>query len=229
MSCSRSKNVVTRSDSKATAIRQRKRLTRPRERTRPASLVAKKVEQNSTAKMECDVCTDQADRTSAPMAHRVRQRKRPNQADRTGAFVQKQKQSELAIIGTTAKSSQQTSNADGSNDKAGYKKPPKEHQFKKGQSGNPKGRPKKKKSTTVAEIARSELLEPMLAQVGGKTIELPAIQIAMKRALLDAAKGNTSSQRLVLSLAKTHLTNRAVDIPLAPEEQALLMELLDNE
>lgn len=29
-------------------------------------------------------------------------------------------------------------------DRVGYKRPPKKNQFKKGQSGNPKGRPKRK-------------------------------------------------------------------------------------
>jgi hypothetical protein len=37
----------------------------------------------------------------------------------------------------------------GNTEKAGnYRKPPKEHQFKPGKSGNPRGRPKKKLSPT---------------------------------------------------------------------------------
>jgi hypothetical protein len=42
----------------------------------------------------------------------------------------------------------------------GYKKPPKKHQFKKGTSGNPKGRPKKKSSSlgeTVAKLSEENV------------------------------------------------------------------------
>ena len=53
----------------------------------------------------------------------------------------------------------------GRNYEVGCGKPPKEYQFKPGQSGNPRGRPKAKKSGTMGF---SELLnEPVKVTVGG--------------------------------------------------------------
>lgn len=40
----------------------------------------------------------------------------------------------------------------------GYKKPPKDKQFKKGQSGNPKGRPPKKRLHEVLEATLNEVV-----------------------------------------------------------------------
>ena len=52
----------------------------------------------------------------------------------------------------------------------GYGKPPKEHQFKPGQSGNIKGRPKSKKSglTDISGL----LNEPVKVKAGGKVREM---------------------------------------------------------
>ena len=51
----------------------------------------------------------------------------------------------------------------------GYGKPPKEHQFKPGRSGNLKGRPKSKKSglTDISKL----LNEPVKVKAGGKVRE----------------------------------------------------------
>ena len=52
----------------------------------------------------------------------------------------------------------------------GYGKPPKEHQFKPGQSGNTKGRPKSRKSglTDISGL----LNEPVKVKAGGKVREM---------------------------------------------------------
>ena len=76
----------------------------------------------------------------------------------------------------------------------GYRKPPKGSRFKKGQSGNPLGRPKRKQSN-------SELLNAMLdekIQVKGKTM---TVREAVFRSLVfDAIKGKASARNMLLSL-----------------------------
>ncbi len=60
----------------------------------------------------------------------------------------------------------------------GYGKPPKEHRFKVGQSGNPKGRPPEKKTMTAAEFV--ELLDaPVPARRKGKYTEYHPYEAGM--------------------------------------------------
>jgi hypothetical protein len=65
----------------------------------------------------------------------------------------------------------------------GFGKPPKAYQFKRGQSGNSKGRPKKSGQTDVAGI----LGEPLTVTTAGMTREMSAFEIGarqlVKRAL----------------------------------------------
>lgn len=79
----------------------------------------------------------------------------------------------------------------------GYGKPPKYSQFKKGKSGNPKGRPP---SSTFEEEAplRRYLLESITVFVKGKKVQMPAVEVIIKSMIQKAAQGCHRSQKLLL-------------------------------
>lgn len=76
--------------------------------------------------------------------------------------------------------------------KTGYGKPPKSNQWKKGQSGNPKGRPKQK-SDFIADYARI-LSEPVKArQPDGSTITLDSLEASYVQLCRKALKGDNAA------------------------------------
>ncbi len=87
----------------------------------------------------------------------------------------------------------------------GYKKPPKQNQFKKNQSGNPKGRPKAsvRDSDGSAELwtmVRKVTRRKVSATQGGKTVKIPAIQALLSQTLNDALRGDTKARAQFLKL-----------------------------
>ena len=92
----------------------------------------------------------------------------------------------------------------------GYGKPPAEHRFTKGQSGNPRGRPrgaraKPKVDTGFGKNAAEEFLKieayrPVTIREGDKIIELPAIQAVFRAMGVSAMKGNRFAQRTLAEL-----------------------------
>lgn len=98
----------------------------------------------------------------------------------------------------------------------GYGKPPEATRYKPGQSGNPKGRPRGKKSTVPAlheerlkEIILDEAYRNIRVNDGDRQITVPMAQAIVRSLAVTAAKGNTRAQRLFAELlATTENSNR---------------------
>ena len=80
----------------------------------------------------------------------------------------------------------------------GYGKPPKATQFRKGQSGNPQGRPQGAKNFT--SLLQEELQAPISITEGGQTKIIPKQQVIVKRTVDQAMKGNLRATELVMKL-----------------------------
>jgi hypothetical protein len=103
----------------------------------------------------------------------------------------------------------------------GYSKPPKEHQFQPGQSGNRKGRPKGAKNT--ATLLR-EILDRKIEVRSGSTLRKISVREAMLTRFAESAlKGDTKSAAFLLQryemveAAPQHANSAAT-----PEEQEII-------
>jgi hypothetical protein len=80
-------------------------------------------------------------------------------------------------------------------DDTGYKKPPKHTRFRKGQSGNPKGRPRKIKDPT--RLLEIELDKTITIKDGSRMTKREAFMTALVN---DAITGKNHSRPLLLAL-----------------------------
>jgi Family of unknown function (DUF5681) len=83
-------------------------------------------------------------------------------------------------------------------DAVGYGRPPKSTQFKKGQSGNPRGRPKG--SRPVGAVLQDILGQRIAVTENGKTRRLPALEVMLRRLANDAMRSEPVALKLMLSL-----------------------------
>src|SRR5215813_14609322 len=113
-----------------------------------------------------------------------------------------------------------SSNKENRSASSNYRKPPVEHQFKKGISGNPKGRPPKKKpvppgfgalgtADRLGAMALDEAGRPVTVREGDKVSEIPAMQALLRTMFRAAAQGDTKAGRQLLEVITRAESGRA--------------------
>ena len=125
------------------------------------------------------------------------------------------------------------------NYEVGYKKPPKETQFKKGQSGNPSGRKKKPIPKSLHEAIVLELADVVTIRENGKTVKILKYELLAKAIINDAIKSEKGNSRKIVieQMFKTDvleykdmLVKRAMEAEpeMEPEQRAECRKFLDE-
>ena len=84
-------------------------------------------------------------------------------------------------------------------DRVGYRRPPKHAQFKKGQSGNPRGRPRRGTTNLTTDL-REELAESVRVRDGDREYYVTKQRAVLKALVAAATKGNVSAATALLAL-----------------------------
>lgn len=106
-------------------------------------------------------------------------------------------------------------------DKVGYGRPPRHSQFKPGQSGNPKGRPKG--SRNFATLAAKVLDSKIMSRENGQPREMTRCEaILLTQANKAIIKGDTGAARFCLSLEYPELMQDEDGSSLTGEDQAVI-------
>jgi hypothetical protein len=103
--------------------------------------------------------------------------------------------------------------------KVGYAKPPKSGQFKRGKSGNPKGRPKG--SLKLATDLAAELNEQITVREDGKPRRVSKQRALIKSLMAKALQGDVRANSAVLSLYARVITDLPDDEDGIVEENEL--------
>jgi len=115
----------------------------------------------------------------------------------------------------------------------GYGKPPTQNQFKKGRSGNPKGRPKG--SRNMSTILEAALTERVAVSKNGKLQKMRLIDAIAISLATKGASGNLPAIRELLNaigkfgvFAEEENDNKRLDEKLTQEEQDVLDQIMQS-
>jgi hypothetical protein len=116
--------------------------------------------------------------------------------------------------------------------RVGYGRPPRSSQFKPGETGNPSGRPKGRKS--LSSQVREEMTTTITVQEGQKRRKVPKIAGVVLRQIQSALKGNDRSAMAVIQMARQLGVLHAMppeppeQAPLSPADEAIIAKLLNG-
>jgi Family of unknown function (DUF5681) len=89
----------------------------------------------------------------------------------------------------------------------GYGKPPPQHRFQPGKSGNPRGRPKS--LPELSELTAKELRRRGYVTIDGKRVSVSRIELLVKQIIANAGKGSPKALGFLLEmLAKNEAKER---------------------
>lgn len=112
-------------------------------------------------------------------------------------------------------------------DSIGYGQPPCKHQFKKGKSGNPSGRPKRNVDFRPASIFAEALREKVAVKENGERKRISKMKAIMKQTINRAAAGDAKATQQLINLlrifgaqieAEQDLASRPVEMHIHFEE-----------
>lgn len=112
------------------------------------------------------------------------------------------------------------------NYEVGYRKPPKASRFKRGRSGNPKGRPKG--SLNVKTDLNEVLSQKVTIQERGRVKKVSKQKAIILAQIAKAMKGDHRSANLVMTWQQIYLPEDETEATeaLSPAEQAILNDFL---
>jgi hypothetical protein len=84
-------------------------------------------------------------------------------------------------------------------DEVGYGKPPKHTQFKKGKSGNPKGRPSHK---VLHQVIEDILNEQVTITINGEKKKMTKKEVFIQQLMTDSMKGKSTATKNLIKLLK---------------------------
>lgn len=109
----------------------------------------------------------------------------------------------------------------------GYKRPPRKYQFKPGQSGNPKGRPKANRDFSL-DIT-DELNEIISIKESGKVKKITKKRALAKRLVNDALSGKVASTKIITSiLASIPIKQEDLDKELSVDDAQILKDYIER-
>ncbi len=102
----------------------------------------------------------------------------------------------------------------------GYRRPPKATRFKKGKSGNPRGRPKG--SRNIGKVLLDVTGQKIAVTENGRTRQMPAVEVMLRRLAGDAMKNDQGALKLLFSLMDRYAD--LTETVIAPNRDEVLAE-----